>query len=201
MFGVLHPLAEYGMRYASFETAQRFSLAFPDVIVKNGNYRLKNGFILNLGAVDQRETGIIGALVIERGFGNFIRHADDNRPSLAVYRQEQGHPYYLTRFAERRKEQAWHHSGLLHRENGPAQQLYDGHGFLEEERWYRRGTLHREDGPAIISYHNGRMAVEKYYIDGKLQRVRYAPDRPHERELTEEQHRRENPPFFSFSRR
>ena len=41
---------------------------------------------------------------------------------------------------------------VLHREDGPAYEGYDGH-----KEWWLNGKLHREDGPAI-AYTNGSKA-------------------------------------------
>lgn len=46
---------------------------------------------------------------------------------------------------------------ILHREDGPAVEWYDG-----AKDWYINGQLHREDGPAI-EYANG---TKSYWING-----------------------------------
>ena len=51
----------------------------------------------------------------------------------------------------------YHHSGQLHREEGPAVILKNGSKF-----WYQNGELHREDGPAI-TWANGSM---EWWIHG-----------------------------------
>ena len=51
----------------------------------------------------------------------------------------------------------YHHSGQLHREEGPAVILKNGSKF-----WYQNGELHREDGPAI-TWANGNM---EWWING-----------------------------------
>jgi hypothetical protein len=42
---------------------------------------------------------------------------------------------------------AWYKNELLHREDGPAVEYYDGH-----KEWWKNGLLHREDGPAVDYY-------------------------------------------------
>ena len=52
----------------------------------------------------------------------------------------------------------WHQNGQLHRTNGPAIEWRDG-----EKRWYQEGRLHRTDGPAIERC-NG---TKGWYINNK----------------------------------
>jgi len=52
---------------------------------------------------------------------------------------------------------AWYLDGELHREDGPAVEMYNG-----TKIWYRNGELHREDGPAI-EFDNG---IKKWFLDG-----------------------------------
>ena len=52
----------------------------------------------------------------------------------------------------------WHQNGQLHRTNGPAIEWRDG-----EKRWYQNGRLHRTDGPAIERC-NG---TKEWYINNK----------------------------------
>ena len=42
------------------------------------------------------------------------------------------------------EEKRWYKNGLLHREDGPAVEFFNGTKF-----WYKNGDYHREDGPAI----------------------------------------------------
>jgi len=53
----------------------------------------------------------------------------------------------------------WHKEGKLHRENGPAVELWDG-----SKNWYIGGVLHRIDGPAVETY-NG---YKEWYIEDTL---------------------------------
>ena len=53
-------------------------------------------------------------------------------------------------------------SEKLHREDGPAIELYDGSKF-----WWLNGNLHREDGPAI-EYGNG---TKEWWAGGKRHRT------------------------------
>ena len=53
----------------------------------------------------------------------------------------------------------WHQNGQLHRTNGPAIEWRDG-----EKRWYQDGRLHRTDGPAIERC-NG---TKEWYINNKI---------------------------------
>jgi len=50
---------------------------------------------------------------------------------------------------------------LLHREDGPAIEYYNG-----DKHWYINGWHHRVNGPAIL-YHDGS---KEYYINGQLHR-------------------------------
>lgn len=50
-------------------------------------------------------------------------------------------------------------SGRLHREDGPAVEMPDGH-----KSWWKHGVCHRLDGPAIIQS-NGN---QYWYVEGRL---------------------------------
>ncbi|HED37740.1 MAG TPA: hypothetical protein ENI76_05790 [Ignavibacteria bacterium] len=55
----------------------------------------------------------------------------------------------------------WRVNGLLHREDGPAQEYPDG-----DKKWWINGKLHREDGPAVEWADGGK----QWWINGKLHR-------------------------------
>lgn len=59
-------------------------------------------------------------------------------------------------------------NGLLHREDGPADIVYDKNGQKSVERWYLKGILHRFDGPAVITYKNGKLQSEQWVLDNKV---------------------------------
>ena len=40
----------------------------------------------------------------------------------------------------------------LHREDGPAVEVFDPEGTKIEEQWVQHGQFHRTDGPAVIGY-------------------------------------------------
>jgi len=52
----------------------------------------------------------------------------------------------------------WYLNDRLHRTNGPAREWADGH-----KEWFKHGELHREDGPAV-EYSNGSKV---WYLNGK----------------------------------
>lgn len=58
---------------------------------------------------------------------------------------------------------------VIHREDGPAVNLYYGDGKISNEKYIINGELHREDGPAIIhyDYNYGFIKEEFYYKNGK----------------------------------
>jgi len=39
----------------------------------------------------------------------------------------------------------WYQNNVLHRDDGPAIEWWDGH-----KQWCQNGVLHRDDGPAIV---------------------------------------------------
>ena len=49
-------------------------------------------------------------------------------------------------------------NAMLHREDGPAVEYYNGDKF-----WYKNGKLHREEGPAFESYCN----TASWFYNGK----------------------------------
>jgi hypothetical protein len=61
----------------------------------------------------------------------------------------------------------WYHDGKWHRDDGPAVIAYKD-GRISGERWCRYGEYHRDDGPAIIWYENGQKTTEFWYRDDKL---------------------------------
>lgn len=156
MFGVVQPIAHYGMPYASFETAQQFSLAFPTVIVRNGNYRMRHGLVLN-PPLDQIEfTHDDWRTTFWREGDERIYHSVDDQPSREW---TVGDTF----------QQQWHHTGLLHRIGGPAD-VTSRNGIVAWEQWMQHGKHHREDGPASILYDkHGNAEVELYYLHGKHQ--------------------------------
>lgn len=56
----------------------------------------------------------------------------------------------------------WHKNGVLHRDDGPAEELPDG-----IMRWYQNGYCHRVDGPAIT----GPGGFKSWWQDDKLHRA------------------------------
>lgn len=59
----------------------------------------------------------------------------------------------------------WRFRGVLHREDGPAVEQYDGY-----RAWYKMGSIHREDGPALI-YPSGQK-------EWRLHNLRHREDGP-----------------------
>lgn len=59
------------------------------------------------------------------------------------------------------EEVVYYRFGDVHREDGPAAQLYDRNGNLYMSEWYRGGKRHREDGPAII-FHKEEKDYEEF---------------------------------------
>lgn len=58
---------------------------------------------------------------------------------------------------------------LIHREDGPAQILYDVKGRLLRETFFSDGRVHRADGPAHVVYDlRGRVQHSEYWLDDKL---------------------------------
>ena len=62
---------------------------------------------------------------------------------------------------------AWYLNGVLHREDGPAEEWADG-----DKWWYLNGELHREEGPAI----EGADGSKEWWLNGE--------------QVTEEEHKR-----------
>jgi hypothetical protein len=58
-------------------------------------------------------------------------------------------------------DKAWYINGKRHREDGPAIEWWDG-----SKSWYLNGKRHREDGPAIY-YTDGH---KSWHLNGKLHR-------------------------------
>jgi len=58
-------------------------------------------------------------------------------------------------------DKEWRVNGLLHREDGPAVEMYNG-----DKAWYLNNKQHREDGPAAIRKNGDK----KWYLNGKLHR-------------------------------
>ena len=56
----------------------------------------------------------------------------------------------------------WFLNGQLHREDGPAVEMPDGH-----KTWVLNGQLHREDGPAIV-WADG---TKKWFLHGRCHRT------------------------------
>lgn len=59
-------------------------------------------------------------------------------------------------------------NGNLHREDGPAYNLWYENGSLELEQYFLKGGKHRENGPAMTRwYENGSLCFQEYMINGK----------------------------------
>ena len=57
---------------------------------------------------------------------------------------------------------AWYRNGKLHREDGPARELYSG-----TKMWYQNGERHRENGPA----YEGINGDQSWYINDVIHRL------------------------------
>jgi hypothetical protein len=68
-------------------------------------------------------------------------------------------------------DRSYYCDDLLHREDGPAYELFNKNTTRASCIWYIRGKRHREDGPAheIFSF-DGTLTYCAWYIDNKLHR-------------------------------
>ena len=62
-----------------------------------------------------------------------------------------------SRFIDANGTETWYLSGELHRDDGPAVTIGDGHSL----QWYQYGRRHRDDGPAI-EYGSGNKSWYRY---------------------------------------
>jgi YD repeat-containing protein len=70
------------------------------------------------------------------------------------------------RDAEGRLVEMWCVRGQLHRQDGPAWQVWDSEGRLVGEMWWVCGQRHREDGPAWRKWDSaGRLVEEEWCMD------------------------------------
>lgn len=111
----------------------------------------------------------------------------DNLPikmSGAVISYEKSEIRGEGKISETRK---FYKNGRLHRDNGPAVEVFflseTGERFIAARRWYREGNLHRETGPATITF-NCMETIDSgvrspylpgisrysYYLDGSISR-------------------------------
>lgn len=68
--------------------------------------------------------------------------------------------------------------GKRHREDGPADIGWHKNGQKRCEYYWVNGRLHRENGPAItIWYTNGKLRSEDHYVDGKRKSKKHLPAR------------------------
>lgn len=61
----------------------------------------------------------------------------------------------------------YYSNGVLHREDGPAEEFFRENGSPWYWAWYSRGNVHRIDGPAAAWFDiDGNLGVETYWLNG-----------------------------------
>jgi hypothetical protein len=118
-----------------------------------------------------------------------IRYEETNR---TVYRNEkqQYHrvdgPAIVNNTGAYAGDKYWYQNGLLHREDGPAEERFSekredwwilgkrhriggpAHTSPYEKSWWRNGIIHRLNAPAQFIYNDDGSCVVRYYIFGNL---------------------------------
>ncbi len=62
-------------------------------------------------------------------------------------------------------------NGRMHRDNGPAYQVWNDAGVLIREKWYQNGRWHRDNGPAYQQWNDaGELIVEEWHQNGRWHR-------------------------------
>lgn len=78
--------------------------------------------------------------------------------------KEDGPAYEIFRWNKTRGVQQWHIEGKFHREDGPALIRYFSKNRIQNEIWYKHGVKHREGGPAEASYFYGKTPIPRILV-------------------------------------
>lgn len=109
------------------------------------------------------------ALIFYKSNGTTVMRKEWYTNGLPDREKEASVEIYITTVTEKLIRKQYYRMGKLHRENEPAEILYNTcNGKLYLQKYYINGLLHREDQPSIIYEVTEENYLEyKYTIDGK----------------------------------
>lgn len=123
----------------------------------NGSYKLKytDGAVMRFKLGEDKSYPVTFVYTDKHGFA----HSPDNDTPAITYND----------IAENAITQGWYRNGVQHREGDKPAEITKkaSTGAIEKLFYLKNGEKHRLTGPAVITYYNGIIYIEDYFIHGK----------------------------------